>query len=600
MADIKRLLNKKGWTGRELGIIQVTNMAIMFRQALQGNPDPKPLIEWGQLRKMINGITGSEQARVYNGYISIHEWLRLKYNIALSYEQQAELRFKTLSTYITEAMLAEDVYQYIERLPLIMTEKQYEDFIAEKREDWLKGEDRTGRGDSAIALIYRAIEYYINLLSTAPKKQNPLKPIRKKYLAAPIESPFILSHYNEATDRGYWILEDGRRSDQMTDEEWQKAIATPKIEKTLAQMNEEQQQGLESSLAARMDESEYSKRTKLIYFGMDSYEARKELERQRYEAGLATPAQYVLYDEPPAELTKWEVLEDTLAIYELFAPSIGGGSETTEEYVANTKIFVEEFRELVELIIAEIDSKYFVDAQGIAATPIEEWEAFVVDWTQLYEKDYYGFRAETDDTFRMFDGNWRATRNGVAVIKHAPAFGMEHNVDENGYYLPPDVQQSFSKHSLQSFFTEAEDFVETVEDVEDGREGLLDSYYLIKGYNTAIDLIAKRFDIPEIEVFKLNLQGIERRIEAYNELIPMLYTQIYDTDYEDKELKQRKLQVVKEYLTPIDYKSVTIPAENIEAAKALFEDFRAFRESDIADLLFYRPHEETEDEGGRE
>ena len=239
MADIKRLLNKKGWTGRELGIIQVTNMAVMFRQALRGNPDPKPLIEREQLRKMINGITDSEQARVYNGYISIHEWLRLKYNIALSYEQQAELRFKTLSTYITEAMLAEDVYQYIERLPLIMTEKQYEDFIAEKREDWLKGEDRTGRGDSAIALIYRAIEYYINLLSTDPKKQNPLKPIRKKNITAPIESDFILSHYNEATDRGYWILEDGRRSDQMSEEEWQQAIATPKMERTLEKMRTE-------------------------------------------------------------------------------------------------------------------------------------------------------------------------------------------------------------------------------------------------------------------------------------------------------------------------------------------------------------------------
>ncbi len=43
MADIKRLLNKKGWTGRELGILELTNMAVMFRQALEGK-QPEPIV----------------------------------------------------------------------------------------------------------------------------------------------------------------------------------------------------------------------------------------------------------------------------------------------------------------------------------------------------------------------------------------------------------------------------------------------------------------------------------------------------------------------------------------------------------------------------
>ena len=60
MADIKRLLNKKGWTGRELGILELTNMAIMFRQAIEGKPQ-KPLIEEAQFRKMINAITDRQQ-----------------------------------------------------------------------------------------------------------------------------------------------------------------------------------------------------------------------------------------------------------------------------------------------------------------------------------------------------------------------------------------------------------------------------------------------------------------------------------------------------------------------------------------------------------
>lgn len=41
MADIKRLLNKKGWTGKELGILELTNMATLFRQRISGNQTPR-------------------------------------------------------------------------------------------------------------------------------------------------------------------------------------------------------------------------------------------------------------------------------------------------------------------------------------------------------------------------------------------------------------------------------------------------------------------------------------------------------------------------------------------------------------------------------
>ena len=39
-----------------------------------------PLIEVSQLQKMVNKIKDPVQGRAYNGYISIHEWISLKYN----------------------------------------------------------------------------------------------------------------------------------------------------------------------------------------------------------------------------------------------------------------------------------------------------------------------------------------------------------------------------------------------------------------------------------------------------------------------------------------------------------------------------------------
>ena len=72
----------------------------------------------------------------------------------------------------------------------------------------------------------------------------------------------------------------------------------------------------------------------------------------------------------------------------------------------------------------------------------------------------------------------------------------------------------------------------------------------------------------------MNTAGIEDKIQALNELVPIpvsythldvykrqvpiLYKKICDTDYEDKELKERKLQVLKDLFQPIDLSLIHI------------------------------------------
>lgn len=597
MADIKRLLRKKSWTGRELGILELTNTAVLFRQSITGQPH-QPIIDRAQFQQMINNITDRQQGRVYNGYIAIHEWLSLYYNIAQTNFQQAQLRYKSLADYIIQAELAEDVFQYIESLPVIMTQKQYEEAVEHGRELWMKEEDGTDRSYSVLAIIYKAIEYYAKLLTTEPKKPNPLKPIRKKYLAAPVKSELIRSRYNEATDNGYYTLEDGRRSDEMTDEEWQAAITTPKMQKALEEMRSEGDGRTARELAGRR----LVDRARIIYHGGTERDAEKAQQRKDYEAGLAVPYKWHLYEEAPADLTKWEVLEDGLTCYEIYRCALGGQGEAPEDYLNEARDFIAEFREAVDAVIADIDRRYFKGEAGLASLPLEKWETTVYSWTELYEKDFYGFREWVNDDWIIWNGNWRAIANGVAILKPTNALDHTRGIDERGYYSPPAIRNSFISHSLESFFPEAEDYAENVDEVETGREALLDSYYFLKGYNTAIDLIAAYFDVPELEVFKMDIEGIEEKIDAINELVPVLYVQIRDTHYEDEELKQRKLQVLQDIFPEMDYKSLTLPADAKERVTALFEDFQAFRETEtIAELLMYRPHPdegEDEDEGG--
>ena len=54
-----------------------------------------------------------QQGQIYNGYISIHEWLSIRYNIDQTQLQQAQLQYRTLAAYVTDAIFAEDVSRYI-------------------------------------------------------------------------------------------------------------------------------------------------------------------------------------------------------------------------------------------------------------------------------------------------------------------------------------------------------------------------------------------------------------------------------------------------------------------------------------------------------
>lgn len=607
MADIKRLLKKKGWTGRELGILELSNMAIMFRQALEGK-EPQPIVEQARFREMINGITDRQQGQIYNGYISIHEWLSIRYNIAQTQLQQAQLQYRTLAAYVTDAIFAEDVYHYIEQLPAIMTEKQYRDAREAGLKKWLYDEDGTERGDSLAALIERGISFYTKQLQTNPAKPNPLKAIRKKYIAEPVKSKLILEGYNEVMGEGYYTIEDGsgRRSDTMTAEEWQEAITTPAMKQALKTTD-----GSGTEYTQQIATRRLLERAKVIFEGGTEADADEAQQKKDYERGLATPVKWHYYEEAPADLTKWDIVEARLMY---FYGGLFCGMDVSEgEYLAELEDFLTEFRELADAIIADIEKLYLTGKKqlqplpvkghkplkDIASLPLEDWSSTVFSWGDLYKLDVYGFKDEAEEDSTVFDGNGRALRNGIAILRDVSSPLYARHVDEKGYYIEPSIRHKLSNFTLEAFFPEAEDYADNVEIVEDARQVLKASYYHLKGYNLALDMIARYYDVPELTVFKMPIDGIEDKIEAFNNLVPLLYKRIKDLHYGDKELKERKLQVLKDLFQPIDYEALTIPEDSREQAEQLLDGFKAFKPEYTAlfdKLLCTLP--ETEDEDG--
>ena len=170
-------------------------------------------------------------------------------------------------------------------------------------------------------------------------------------------------------------------------------------------------------------------RAKVIFEGGTEADADEAQQKKDYERGLATPVKWHYYEEAPADLTKWDIVEAGLMSFygDLFC-----GMDVSEgEYLAELEDFLTEFRELADAIIADIEKLYLTGKdplqplpvegreplKDIASLPLQDWSSTVFSWGDLYKLDVYGFKkgAEADTT--IFDGNKRAILNGIAILR---------------------------------------------------------------------------------------------------------------------------------------------------------------------------------------
>lgn len=577
MLNIDKLLKQKGWTGSDLGRLQIVTTLKAFQKVLDGEESPDTVVDRSHIREMLKTLDPVEIA-VYKGYIGIHEWFRVTYPAASATEQAAHLNLSYFVNLITVANISEEVYQYISELPAIMTQKQYEDLVARRKHE-IMHPDGEPIGFNLFNLLEQAIHYEVRQTENNPRKKTLLKPLKKKLENELVTDQHILSRYNKVSGyEGYYTLPDGRRSDQMTHEEWSAALEEYYQKPT----PEEREEYLEKRYLINND---------LIYSGMNEIEADKKAEEIASEGMPKAPTEWHEYEAPPADLNKWEILE-YYALGEWYCSLDGEcyeGMSYEESLLSDIKAFKEEYPELVEIILKDME-RYI---KGVSTVPIEEWINTIYEWEDLYSMNFYDFREDYIGDTEIFDGNYRALFNGIAIIKPS-SLNVSRRIDkETGYYQPPEIRHLQSQYGLEAYFTECEDYAENVEALETTRSQLLESLYFMNGWNTALDLIAQAFDLEEIKVGKLRTENIKARIEAYNALVKSLYRSIKGMDYPDKDLQKKKLEVLKDILCPISLDKIKIPKKQIEKAKEDMKNFKAFLdESKDLRLTLCSPTEE--------
>ena len=568
MLNIDKLLKKKGWTGSELGRLQIVTTLKGLQTFIDGEEHPEEIVSHADIRKMLDTLDPVEGA-VYNGYIALHEWFRVTFPGAAAAEQAAHLNYAKFRELITIASITEDIYLYISELPAIMTQKQYDDLVASRKQEILHP-DGEPIGFNLFNLLEQAILYEVKQTDNNPRKKTLLKPLKKKLEKELVTDQRILSRYNEVMGEGYYTLEDGRRSDQMSREEWQEATGI-----LLDNLSSIEKQVIL--------ERRYFDKNSFIYSGMTDQEADEAQTEKDIKLGLHKRCTWHYYEEPPADLTKWEVLQigDLFNWYRSLESVCYDGKSYEESVLEDIEAFKKEFPELVETVLKDME-QYI---KGASSIPNEEWVNTVYEWEDLYKADFYGFRKDyVDNDASIFDGNRRALFNGVAILRSSDIINQSTRIDkETGYYKPPEIMGMGKRYGLEAYFTDNENYAENVEALEITRKQLLDNLYFMNGWNTSLDLIAKAFDLEEIKVGKLRLEHLKGMIEAYNALVKSLYREIKEMDYPDKELQKKKLEVLRDVLCPIDIDRIKIPKEQIEKAKADMKDFTAFTD-DSKDL----------------
>jgi len=578
-ATITKILNKNCWTGAELGKLLFTVMADLYQQNLDGVENPTPLVSFDQLRSMVKTIEIPAEGRIFNGYNDIYSWLCVVNPFANSQEQQFNLRYRTLANYLHTAIMAEDAYNYVSKLPVIMTREQLKQTKAERIQDFLYPEG-TPRIEYVVMLMLWGIKYYALQLEEDPDAQNPLTEIKKLYQKQKVTSPIVLKGYNEAVDNGYYTLPDGRRSDQMSKEEWQKTISPALYE---AIKYSEEHNGEISPERQEIINRRYRRELQFKFDGLPEGASHALALAEDEDADITTKTEWHYYAEAPEVLCKWEILEDssiTASIYHYLAFP----QEDTQKAIEELEDFTTEFKEAVDAVLADMDKlglyrcvdfpeqvqKPLIDS----FTALDFADLFMcnVKAEDLYKLNVYGYKSLAESPAIIFENNNRALNNGVAILEesYTPDYKLRN-------YKEPVITSSFTNQTLEGFFTDSPDYATNINIVESSRKILIDSYYYLKAYNVLLDLLGDYYGIKEIETFKNpEIENLEAKIDAYNTLIPVLYSEIKDQMYTDKALQIKKLETLKDNFSQIHYKKMEISTEALEKVKAELKDFKAF------------------------
>lgn len=541
--NINKLLSQSTWKGKEVGkAVLLTMIELNKTQA-----ETKPLFSKEDIRKMVKGLANEHERDIYNRYVDLNNAIIGMSMLIEGYAQQAyHGYFKHLLT-LMDLHHAQDSQRITEAYPVIMTEKQYQDHYARAQKETRE------RKASFKDIILELLGQYTTDREDKPKTPKPIKDALEALKKEPVTSEFILSRINEHYGLGYRQLPDGRRSDQMSTEEWRQAV-----EEILTARHKITIDGRPATFEETMREVGEQR---LILNWKRAYEAESpvnmedlDLEEREELSGIT----WHTYETPPEGLTKWDIIAGDWDMTELYAGAYREHAGHEDEYFRE---FIKDFPRLFTTLKEEL-SRYKGLAK-IAETKPANYLKEAITYGELADAGIWYYQDITtpshwDVVKRAGQPGYRKL-NGIAILKEDTYSKSVTHIDENGYFIDP-----YKNHLLERITA-----IENKEALIRTRDTLLmEGLRLVLAFNAILDIFAEVYATPELAHLKKDESHLKSILGAFNNITMSLYASIKGSDEEQREQRTR----LKKIYPTIDLEALRPTEETISKVKAKIAD----------------------------
>lgn len=541
--NTNKLLSQSTWKGKEVGkAVLLTLIELNKTQA-----ETKPLFSKEDIRKMVKGLANEHERDIYNRYVDLNNAIIGMSMLTEGYLQQAyHGYFKHLLT-LMDLHHAQDSQRITEAYPVIMTEKQYQDHYARAQKETRE------RKASFKDIILELLGQYTTDREDKPKTPKPIKDALEALKKEPVTSEFILSRINEHYGLGYRQLPDGRRSDQMSTEEWRQAV-----EEILTARHKITIDGRPATFEETMREVGEQR---LILNWKRAYEAESpvnmedlDLEEREELSGIT----WHTYETPPEGLTKWDIIAGDWDMTELYSCAYQEDAGHEKAYFNE---FIKDFPKLFSALKEEL-AKYKGLAK-IADTKPANYLKEAITYGELADAGIWYYQDITtpshwDVVKRAGQPGYRKL-NGIAILKEDTYSKSVTHIDENGYFIDPHKD-----HLLERITA-----IENKEALIRTRDTLLmEGLRLVLAFNAILDIFAEVYATPELAHLKKDEGHFKGILGAFNNLTMSLYASVKGSDEEQREQRTR----LKEIYPTIDLEALRPTEETTSKVKARIAD----------------------------
>jgi len=545
MAKQTKMLDQNG-LGEKVGKMLITSLITEI--ATQGKGE-LPFSE-EEFRKAENSIKSEKDSIAYEIYTSMYNGIFDSFNHGQAMYQQFQNGCFRYLNKLEKLIQAEKFEATFEEYPVILTQKEFNEAKAKARSD------KNAMQQNFYDLFFTCLEYFLSEQADVPKA---IKVAINETKNEPVTNKRILINYNKDTGNGYYKLSDGsiiHEYDMLIDNFLHQtlyaqelffrgitAVRTAYKEKTGKEILSEHENELLIALEKLADNTVLNPHTPAYQY-LDTLFDRE----------------WHYYDEPPTDLTKYDILKTCLDRYTGVYDDISKQEQFNEFKTDYPRLYMALMAYLEETI-PPIKGLQIDDLDKNIITVGELLKLKHPVYTRLYGKI-------TDwDIKKYVHGNKRLN-GGIAILRG-------------------NKKKEYGLNTVEIYKEQLEQ-----------KENILDvlitpALKYLYAYNALLNVLAVVFDIEGIEKAMIDVQTIEGQIYSLNGLLYMLYARVNGDD-EEKALKRK---IIKELFQPIEAKELKPTQESIDKLVA-FLSKDGLTKATLLKLNFYRLLNYLMGEGG--